>query len=166
MKMTGERLYAESGLDSVYISVPEGTEGIPAAGCLHEEIVRAVCTRFGRLTAKEIRFLRSECGLGIKDMARLCHTSFQHWQTVETGTYGLQGAHEAILRMLACEHCHAAASPKHVAGQVCGERNRAPDIHMAWTPEHGWMRRPEKTVNRRPEEDGPGHNPEHNPVPG
>lgn len=103
--------YTESGLDNVFI---EGMEPciddhgekvfhIPNPNDLHKVIATGIVAHPKGMSGKELRFLRTEMGMTQAELAKLVHFDAQTVARWEKGKGTIDGAAEALIRMLAVQ---------------------------------------------------------------
>lgn len=99
--------YAESGLDNVYlynISIIQDVAGeeticIPHINQLHEVIATALLNKKGELTAKEVRFLRTNALLSQAELAQLIGKDGQTVGRWERGECPLDKSMDMLVRI-------------------------------------------------------------------
>ncbi len=103
--------YTESGLDNVFI---EGMEPciddhgekvflIRNPNDLHKIIATGIIKHPKGISGKELRFLRTEMGMTQGELAKLVHCDAQTVARWEKGKWAIDGAAEALVRMLAVQ---------------------------------------------------------------
>ena len=100
--------YTECGLPDVWIfglrmqdDAGEEVIRIPKIGSLHRLIAKAIVTSKGTLTGPELRYLRTEMGLTQTQLGDLVHRERLTVSRWERGESTLDGASEALIRILA-----------------------------------------------------------------
>ena len=103
--------YTECGLDNVIIEGLEVAHDdadelvyvIPNINGLHRAISESIVFRDGGMAGKELRFLRTELGLTQAELAALVHRDHQSIGRWERGECPIEGAAEALVRLLSIE---------------------------------------------------------------
>ncbi|HFB97560.1 MAG TPA: transcriptional regulator [Bryobacterales bacterium] len=104
--------YTGCGLDNViiygadFLTDDGGDEVlvIPAVNRLHRVIAEGIVRRPGRMTGKELRFLRTEMGMTPAELAALLHRDAQSVARWEKGRVEMDGNADTLMRLLAAEH--------------------------------------------------------------
>jgi DNA-binding transcriptional regulator YiaG len=102
--------YTECGLDNVWLEngytkhkTPYGTGvSIDEADDLHQVLVSAILQKKGRITGKELRFLRVELGLSQENLGKLLGATDQSVSLWER-TGKVPAASDALVRLLVIE---------------------------------------------------------------
>ena len=109
--MHKEYRYTECGLDNIvivgvdFLTADDGEKVlvIPAINQLHALIAEGIIRRSGRMSGKELRFLRTEMGLTQKNLAELLHRDAQSIARWEKGEVEIDGNADTFVRLLAEE---------------------------------------------------------------
>jgi len=103
--------YTECGLDNIIIEGAdflkdvdgEETICIPAINQLHRVIAEGILKREGRMTGKELRFLRTEMGMTQAQLAELLHRDVQTIARWEKSEVEMDGNADTLFRLMAAE---------------------------------------------------------------
>jgi transcriptional regulator with XRE-family HTH domain len=101
--------YTECGLDNVFIEgicpvtdhAGEVTFTIPAIGLLHQVIAEGIVMQSGKMSGRELRFLRTEMGMTqaqLADVLRVSLLTISRWEREENP---IHDASEMLIRLLA-----------------------------------------------------------------
>ena len=108
--MTKGYRYTECGLDNVFVegvTVKTDEEGdlycFPNVNGLHKAIAYDIITHDSGISAKELRFLRTEMGMTQEEMADLLKVSRVTVSRWETGKEHIPPTAEFVMRVLAAE---------------------------------------------------------------
>lgn len=142
---TDEYRYDECGLENVVLkglriqTADDGEETvtIPRINLLHRLLVEAVAEKHGRLTPKELRFLRTEMEMTQGQLAELVHRDVQSIGRWERGETPIDSAAETLIRALALEQVVTERPTiRDVSGWTVLEPSDEPYMIDARDPEH------------------------------
>lgn len=137
--------YDESGLENVVLkgltvqTADDGEETltIPRINLLHQVLVEVVAGKHGRLTARELRFLRTEMELTQAQLAELVHRDVQSIGRWERGEHPIDATAETVVRALALEQVTPdRPTIKEVSGWTVLDPSDEPYLIDARDPEH------------------------------
>ena len=110
--------YTESGLPNVWIECQktvddagETTYIIPAINRIHKAIAQGIVLSDGALTGAEIKFLRTEMGWTQTELGELVHRTRPTIARWESGDGAIDGAADALLRILAIDKLKLKKAP-------------------------------------------------------
>ena len=144
--MTDSYHYRACGLENVYLlngfSIEETRHGRTVAIADMDGLHRAIGRRLARkrqLTGRELRFLRHELDLSQRGLGELLSKSGQAVARWEKGHNRIDGAAEALFRLLYLEHTGGSRRIRALLGQLAELDELADEQKMSFEEtERGW----------------------------